>query len=390
MKGLGFLNQLKLTASYGLNGNDRIGDFPSLGLFGSGVASDYSGGAGLRPTQIANPDLKWETTTQLDLGVSITILNSRVSLDVNYYQKKTSDLLLDIPLPLLNGFASITRNAGEMENRGVDISLNTVNVKTKKFEWKTNFNIGFLKNEVLSLPDATKDLEGRQFVGGNLQRAIVGHSINTFFMVPYKGINPDNGNAEWIARNGSIINTVSPNERVIVGDAIPDFTGGFSNTFNYNGFDFNVFFNFTYGNSIYLGDLTFTENPIGGFNYARRVADYWTESNRDAVFPAATSATRNVFSQASTFHLLDGSFIRLRNISLGYTLKGSQLKTKVFQNVRLYVMGQNLWTLRAEGWEGRGQDPEIADAGNANLRQGQSFFTPPQAKMITGGLNITF
>ena len=390
MKGLGFLNQLKLTASYGLNGNDRIGDFPSLGLFGSGVASDYSGGAGLRPTQIANPDLKWETTTQLDLGISIAILNNRVSLDVNYYQKKTSDLLLDIPLPLLNGFASITRNAGEMENRGVDINLNTVNVKTKKFEWKTNFNIGFLKNEVLSLPEATKDLEGRQFVGGTLQRAIVGHSINTFFMVPYKGINPDNGNAEWIARDGSIINTVSPNERQIVGDAIPDFTGGFSNTFNYNGFDFNVFFNFTYGNSIYLGDLTFTENPIGGFNYARRVADYWTESNRDAAFPAATSATRNVFSQSSTLHLLDGSFIRLRNISLGYTLKGSQLKTKAFQNVRLYVMGQNLWTLRAEGWEGRGQDPEIADAGNANLRQGQSFFTPPQAKMITGGLNITF
>lgn len=390
MKGLGFLNQLKLTASYGLNGNDRIGDFPSLGLFGSGVASDYSGGAGLRPTQIANPDLKWETTTQLDLGISIAILNNRVSLDVNYYNKKTSDLLLDIPLPLLNGFASITRNAGEMENRGVDINLNTVNIQTKKFEWKTNFNIGFLENEVLSLPDATRDLDGRQFVGGTLQRAIVGHSINTFFMVPYKGINPDNGNAEWIARDGSIINTVNPNERQIVGDAIPDFTGGFSNTFNYNGFDFNVFFNFTYGNSIYLGDLTFTENPIGGFNYARRVADYWTESNRDAAFPAATSPTRNVFSQASTLHLLDGSFIRLRNISLGYTLKGSQLKTKAFQNVRLYVMGQNLWTLRAEGWEGRGQDPEIADAGNANLRQGQSFFTPPQAKMITGGLNITF
>jgi TonB-linked SusC/RagA family outer membrane protein len=390
MKGLGFLNQLKLTASYGLNGNDRIGDFPSLGLFGSGVASDYSGGAGLRPTQIANPDLKWETTNQLDLGISIAILNNRVSLDVNYYKKKTTDLLLDIPLPLLNGFASITRNAGEMENRGVDINLNTVNIQTKKFQWKTNFNIGFLKNEVLSLPDATKDLDGRQFVGGTLQRAIVGHSINAFFMVPYKGINPDNGNAEWIARDGSIINTVNPNERQIVGDAIPDFTGGFSNTFNYNGFDFNVFFNFTYGNSIYLGDLTFTENPIGGFNYARRVADYWTESNRDAAFPAATSATRNVFSQASTLHLLDGSFIRLRNISLGYTLKGSQLKTKAFQNVRLYVMGQNLWTLRAKGWEGRGQDPEIADAGNANLRQGQSFFTPPQAKMITGGLNITF
>lgn len=390
MKGLRFLNQLKLTASYGLNGNDRIGDFPSPGLFGSGVLADYSGGAGLRPIQIANPDLKWETTSQLDFGISLAVLNNRVSLDVNYYKKRTYDLLLDIPLPLLNGFATITRNAGEMENRGVDINLNTVNIKTKKFEWKTNFNIGFLENEVLSLPDASRDLDGRQFVGGTLQRAIVGHSINAFFMVPYKGINPETGNAEWIARNGSIINNVNPNERQIVGDAIPDFTGGFSNTFTYNGFDLNVFFNFTYGNKIYLGDLTFTENPVGGFNYARRVADYWTENNRDAAFPAATSATRTVFSQASTLHLLDGSFIRLRNLSLGYTLKGNQLKTKVFQSARLYVMGQNLWTLRAKGWEGRGQDPEIADAGNNNLRQGQSFFTPPQTKMVTGGVNITF
>jgi TonB-linked SusC/RagA family outer membrane protein len=389
MKSLGWLNQLKLTASYGLNGNDRIGDFPSPALFGSGVLSDYSGGAGLRPTQIANPDLKWETTKQLDFGISLAVFNNRVSLDVNYYVKTTSDLLLDIPLPLLNGFASITRNAGEMENRGWDINLNTVNLKTKNFEWKTNFNIGFIENEVLSLPDATRDLDGRQFVGGALQRAIVGHSINTFFMVPFSRINPDNGNAEWLARDGSVINTVSPNERRIVGDAIPDFTGGFSNTFKYKGFDLNALFNFVYGSKIYLGDLTFTENPVGGFNYARRVADYWTENNRDATFPAPTSPTRNVIGQASTFHLLDGSFLRLRNVSLGYTLNGSQVNTKIFQSVRFYAMGQNLWTLRAEGWEGRGQDPEIADAGNNNLRQGQSFFTPPQAKMITFGLNLT-
>lgn len=390
MQNARFINLLKLTASYGVNGNDRIGDFPSLGLFGSGVLADYSGAAGLRPTQIANPNLKWESTAQLDLGISLAILNNRVSLDVNYYKKRTYDLLLDIPLPLVNGFATITRNAGEMENRGVDINLNTVNVQTKKFQWTTNFNIGFLKNEVLSLPDASVDLDGRRFVGTALQRAIVGHSINSFFMVQYKGINPDNGNAEWLARDGSVISTVSPNERIIAGDAIPKFTGGFSNTFTYGGLDLNVFFNFTYGNSVYVSDLTFTENPIGGFNYARRVADFWTESNRDAAFPAATSATRNIFSQTSTLHLLDGSFLRLRNVSLGYTLKGSQLQTKVFQNARLYVMGQNLWTLRAKGWEGRAQDPEVADAGNNNLRQGQTFFTPPQAKMVTAGVNITF
>jgi hypothetical protein len=118
--------------------------------------------------------------------------------------------------------------------------------------------------------------------------------------------------------------------------------------------------------------------------------DYWTENNRDAFSPAPTSATRNVFSQSSSRHLLDGSYVRLRNVSLGYTLKASKLNTKVFKSARIYVMGQNLWTLRAKEWEGRGQDPEVADAGNSNLRQGQSFFTPPQTKMVTGGVNITF
>lgn len=390
LKNVGFINQLKLTASYGTNGNDRIGDYPSPGLFGSGVLSDYSGGAGLRPIQIANPDLKWETSTQLDLGISLAILNNRVSLDVNYYVKNTKDLLLAIPLPELNGFSSITRNAGEMENRGVDISLNTVNVKTKSFEWKTSFNIGFLKNEVLSLPDATKDLQGRQFIGTALQRAIVGNTISTFYMVQYKGINPDNGNAEWLDRDGKVINTVSPNERVILGSAIPKYTGGFTNSITYGAFDANIFLNFTYGNKVYLGDLTFTENPVGGFNYSRKMLDYWTENNRDAFSPAPTSATRNVFSQSSSRHLLDGSYVRLRNVSLGYTLKASKLNTKMFKSVRFYVMGQNLWTLRAKEWNGRGQDPEVADAGNSNLRQGQSFFTPPQTKMVTGGFNITF
>jgi TonB-linked SusC/RagA family outer membrane protein len=390
LKGNKYINLLKLTASYGTTGNDRIGNFPSQGLFGSGVLADYNGAPGLRPTQIANPDLKWETTAQLDLGISLAILNSRVSIDANYFVKNTSDLLLAVPLPDVNGFNSINRNAGKMENRGVDLNINTVNVKSRKFEWRTNFNVGFLTNEVLDLPNAPRDLQGRQFVGTANQRAIVGHSINSFYLVRYKGINPDNGNAEWLDVDGNVVNTVNPNFRVIAGDAIPDFTGGFTNNFTYGNFDANVQFNFVYGSEVLLGDLTFTENPVGGFNYSRKLLDYWTENNRDGFAPAATSATRNIFGQSSTLQMLDGSFLRLRNVSLGYTLKAKQVGVKFFQSARFYVMGQNLWTLRAKEWEGRGQDPEIADAGNDNLRQGQSFFTPPQLKQIIGGINVTF
>jgi TonB-dependent starch-binding outer membrane protein SusC len=384
------INLLKLTASYGTNGNDRIGNFPSQGLFGSGVAADYNGAPGLRPTQIPNPDLKWETSAQLDFGLSLAILNSRVSIEANYWVKTTTDLLLDVPLPDVNGFGFITRNAGKMENRGVDLNINTVNVRTKKFEWNTNFNIGFLENRVLDLPNAARDLQGRQFVGTTDQRAIVGHSINTFYLVRYKGINPDNGNAEWLDVDGNVVNAVNPNNRVIAGDAIPDFTGGFTNSLTYGNFDFNVQFNFVYGSKVLLGDLRFTENPIGGFNYSRKLLDYWTENNRDGFVPAPTSATRNLFAQSSTLQLLDGSYVRLRNISFGYTLKAKQVGVKFFQSAKFYVMGTNLWTLRAKEWEGRGQDPEIADGGNVNLRQGQSFFTPPQMKQVVGGINVTF
>jgi TonB-linked SusC/RagA family outer membrane protein len=392
MKNVSFIDNLKLTLSYGVSGNDRIGNFPSLGLYGSGVGFDYTGLPGVGPTQAPNPDLKWEETAQLDFGVSVAILDSRVSIDFNYYVKQTSDLLLPFQLPDVNGLSVIDRNAGEMENRGIDLTINTVNVNRRDFQWRTSLNLGFLQNEVTALPGASLDPQGRPFIQGtNEQRAIVGHSANTFFLVEYIGVNPETGNAEWRDLNGNPVTVLSPANRIIAGSAIPDLTGGLNNTLTYKGFDLNFLFNFSYGNEVFLNDLTFTENPVTTFNKSRILLDYWTESNRDAFAPGSASTTKNQFASASTLQMLDGSFLRLRNLSLGYTLRGSKLGTRVFESARVYVMGQNLWTLRAKEWEGRGQDPEISDAGGANnLRQGQSFFTPPQARMITVGLTATF
>ena len=390
MESVSFINNLKLSASYGLTGNDQIGNFPSLGLYGSGVAYDYSGLAGIGPNQPSNPDLKWETTKQLDLGISVAMFNSRLAIDANYYIKNTIDLLLNFNLPDVNGFSTVSRNAGEMTNKGVDLNIQTVNMRTKDFEWSTNLNVGFLKNEVTSLPDAALDEDGRPFLGGTNQRAIVGHSLNTFYLPRYVGINAETGDAEWLDRNGEIVKNASSANRVIVGSAIPKFTGGFTNNFSYKGIDLNVFFNFSYGNDVFLGDLNFTENPTTNFNKSRQLLNYWTESNKTGAFaPAPTSATRTVFAQNSTLQLLDGSFLRLRNITLGYTLRGKSINAKFFESVRVYVMGQNLWTLRAEGWEGRGQDPEVGYA-SSNTFQGQSFFTPPQVKMITFGASVQF
>ncbi len=393
LQNVSFLNTLKLSASYGTTGNDRIGNFSSLGLFGSGVAFDYSGLPGIGPNQPANPALKWEETAQLDVGISAEMFNRRLNVDVNYYIKNTTDMLLSFELPDVNGFSIITQNAGEMQNRGIDLNIETVNVRTQSgFEWTTNLNMGFVTNEVTSLPGAPTDAQGRRFVGGNNQRAVEGYPVNTFYLPRYVGINASNGNAEWLDTEGNIVTTPSAAYRVITGDAIPDFTGGFTNNFRYQGFDLGVFFNFTYGNDVYLGDFGFTENPIGGFNKARVLLNYWTETNREGAFaPSPTSPTRSVFAQPSTRLQLDGSFLRLRNITLGYTLPANKVNAKFFQSARIYVMGQNLWTLRADEdlWKGRAQDPEVGYA-SSNTFQGQSFFTPPQAKVITVGLNATF
>lgn len=400
IKSLNFFNNLKLTASYGVTGNDRIGNFTSPGLFGSGVASDYSGLAGLRPIQASNPNLKWEETAQLDIGLSFSILKSRLNIDVNYYIKETSDLLLDVPQPDVNGIAIITTNAGTMENRGIDLNIESINLRTSGgFEWSTNLNIGFVTNEIISLPGASRDAQGRRFVGGANQRAVEGETVTSFYLPVYSGINPTNGNAEWLdlngevakLPNGNVATSPIPANRVIVGSAIPDFVGGFTNNFKYKGLDLGVFFNFSYGNEVFLGDLNFTENPsTPGFNKSRKLLNYWTESNKENAFaPAATSPTKNTFAQNSTLQLLDGSFLRLRNITLGYNLPVNKLGVNFLKSLRVYAMGQNLWTLRAEGWEGRGQDPEVGYVAS-NTFQGQSFFTAPQARSITFGVNVGF
>lgn len=393
LKNSNFINNLKLTASYGTTGNDRIGNFPSQGLYGSGVAFDYSGLPGIGPTQPANPKLRWEQTAQTDIGIQLSILKSRISIEANVWQKKTSNLLLAFQLPDVNGFSSITRNAGNMENKGVDILINTVNIKSKDFQWKSTISLSKYVNKVTNLPGASLDPDGRPFIDGTgIQRAIVGYAVNTFFLVRYKGINPATGNAEWLSKDGNPVTTINPADRVIVGSAIPDYYGSFTNTISYKGFDLSAMLYFTKGNKVFLGDLNFTENPTSvGFNKAARLLNYWTENNKDnAVIPSPTSATRTIFASNSTNQLLDGSFIRLRNVSLSYTLKAKQVGVKWFDSIRLYVMGTNLWTQRAKGWAGRGQDPELADAGNSNQRQGQSFFTAPQAKMIQFGVNVGF
>ncbi len=391
MNGVDWMTSLKLRASYGTTGNDRIGDFASLENFGGGTVSNYNGEAGLRQLGAANPNLRWERSQSLNIGFEASMFKDRITLAVDYYKKKTTDLILNVPIPQTNGgLNSIIDNVGEMENRGFDLDLSAVVVRNQDFNWTTSLNMGFNTNEVLSLPGANEDDMGRRFVAGTTsQRAVEGYSVNSFYLIRYLGVNPQTGNAEWLDANGNPTTTPTTNDRVIAGDANPDFVGGFRNTLTYKSFDLSMFFNFSVGNDLFISGLRFTDNPSGTFNKRAALLDVWENPGDEAFAPAYDSPTfSSAFAQRSTAQLRDGTYARLKNITLGYNMPQSVMDRIGFlKGLRIYVTGYNILTIKGDDLQGI--DPEVTDSIN-NGRQGETFFTPPQYKSYLIGARLTF
>lgn len=383
-------NFLKLTASYGTAGNDQIGNFASLGLYQGGTTPDYAGLPGLSPSQPANPLLSWEETAQFDVSLDWTTLNNRLDIAASYYVKNTDGILLDVPIPYTTGFSTRSQNIGELRNTGIDLNLTSRNIQNDVFQWETSFNIGFLNQEVTSLPEDNADEFGPYIVGTSSQRVAQGYTSNEFFLIRYRGINSDTGEAEWLTKDGEATTNPTADDRVYVGSAIPDFTGSLRNTIRYMGFDFSFMFNFVKGNMVMLDDMRFTDNPanVAGFNLSTRLLDYWKQPGDNAYAPALGAETFGTFGQRSTRQLFDGSYLRLRNVTLGYTLPQSVTGNTFLRNARVYVMGQNILTFSELGdW---GVDPEINGGGTDPRNQGESFFTLPQAKTFTVGASIGF
>ncbi len=387
-----WINNLKLRGSYGTAGNDRIGNFSSLALFAGGTAGQYNNQPGLVPETIGNSELKWERSKSFDIGIAGALFENRIQFSLDYYRKNTDDLILFVPLSVAatTGDNAAARNVGEIQNRGLDISLTTDNIRGKDFQWTTSINVGINENEVLSLPGASLDDEGREFVAGSAsQRAIVGESVNTFYLIRYKGVNPETGDAEWLDADGNATTTPTASDRVIAGNANPDFVGGITNIFRYKNFDLNVLANFSVGNDIYIDGLRFTDNAASGsFNNRRALLDVWEQPGDNAYVPAFDSPTFSTFAQRSTLQLRDGSFLRLKNVTLGYTFPGKVFgQSEFFESVRIYGTATNLLTLKGDDLTGI--DPEVTDTSTA-LGQGETFFTPPQSKAFVFGATFKF
>lgn len=319
-----FLDYLSFRASLGTVGNDRLGTFPSLGLYNAGGFGDYNGESGVVPNQPENPDLKWEESETLDIGLKSTFFGGRLNFNMSYFKKTTSDLLLNQILPPLTGFTSISRNIGEMENKGWEFEVSSVNIRSDNFEWRTNFNLATIDNKVLKLnADAATDDQGRRIIDGAIQRAIEGESLNNFFLIRYVGINPQTGDAEWLDVNGNVTTNPGTGDRVVTGSPLPDFSGGMTNTFRFMDFDLSVLMNYSYGNDVVIDGLRFADgnDAIGGIvNIRRQNLNFWRQAGDNAFLPSPTSSTFDLFNQRSSQQQLDASYLRIKNITLGYNL----------------------------------------------------------------------
>jgi TonB-linked SusC/RagA family outer membrane protein len=388
MRNLKAVSFLKLRTSYGIVGNAEIGNFPQLGLF-SGDAG-YAGAAGQRPSQLANPDLSWETTAQLDAGIDFGLFGNRITGEIDYYIKKTSGLLLNVNIPATTGFGSQVRNVGKLENRGWEFVLNTQNL-VGAFKWSTNVNLAFNQGKVT-------DIQGQIIEGGvsSMNRVEQGYNVGVFYTVEYAGVDPANGNALFfkntLKADGTRDRTTTANyaeaSRVVVGDPNPDVIYGFTNNFSWKGFDLSVFFNGVYGNqnNIYgMGRYSSASMLYEDNNTADQLRR-WRKPGDVTDIPQVRLYRVNG-SQASSRYIVDGSYMRLRNLTFGYTFANSMLRKLKMEKLRLYVSAQNLATFtKYTYW-----DPEVnADSFDSNIAKGNDFYTPPQPRTFLFGVNVNF
>lgn len=377
LQALPAISFLKVRASYGLTGNSEITNFASRGLYN---AIFYADQAGITPSSLPNPDLTWENTTQADVGVDFGLAGNRISGELDFYLKNTDDLLLNVPLPATNGYTSTLQNVGSLMNKGFEFVLNTDNL-TGAFQWRTSFNVSRNINEVTKLHVAPIEGGGR-----NIGRVSQGEPLGYFYTVKYAGVDPENGDALYFLENGQTTNDYTKASRQKVGNPNPDYIGGLDNRFSFKGFDLNVLLQGVFGNDLY--------NTAGYYQSVN--ADYFDNQSKDQLnrwqkpgditdVPQARLYGANG-NGASSRWVQDGSFVRVKTVNLGYNLPADLVKRARLQHVRIYAAAQNLFTFTKYN----GYDPEVntINDGLSNINLGHDFYTPPQAKTLTLGVNI--
>lgn len=427
-----WLSSGKLRLSWGETGNNRVGEYDTYAqlLMLQGAQGNFSGindithgiypfnnnvgSVGAIPGSLPNKDLKWETTTQTNIGMDVSLLKEKISLTFDWYNKITSDLLLNAALVPSSGHGAAMKNIGKVLNRGFEFTVNTTNIQTRKFRWTSNFNIGINKNVVLGLAENQLSMRTNAYFDQNFTSpnyiAKVGYPIGMMYGYIFTGtykeddFNSDGANYSLkpgVARYTAENNTqpgypkyadlnedgiIDSNDQTFIGRGEPKHVGGFTNNFEYAGFDLSIFFQWSYGANVLNANKLMFEtgyNRRRDLNQFASFAGRWTPTNTDSDIPrVSASPSNNLFS---TRLIEDGSYLRLKTLSLGYSLPKNVLDKLKLKKARIYVSGQNLFTWTSYS----GYDPEVSIR-NSALTPGLDFSSYPRAKSVNLGVNVNF
>ena len=414
MKDVEWVSNFKVRLGWGIVGNDRISNYLSMDLY---EANKYGIGNNtvtvLTPKQLKNANLKWEGASSVNLGVDLGFFDNRLNVTADFFIKDTKDLLLAQSLAHVTGFDSQMQNIGKIQNKGIELSFNSTNIQTRNFTWQTNFNISFIKNTLKGLASGVESMYARSGFDSNFTAydyiATVGQSLGLIYGYEFDGIyqssdfytTPDN---QLILKEGITNNarygTVKPgvvkykdqdgdgiittNDRTVIGNAMPKWYGGITNTFNYKGIDFSFMFQFNYGNDIYNATRLYaTQSRSGRRNMLAEVADRWSPTNASNKVPSQDGYIVNdVYSR----FIEDGSFLRLKNITLGYTLPHKWTRKFHASKLRIYATGQNLFCI--SGYSG--YDPEVNSASSNPMTPGLDWGAYPKSRVFTFGIDLQF
>lgn len=367
------ISALRLRFGIGKTGNDQIGNFASRGLYGGGPT--YSGLAGITYSQLANPELTWEGNTTKNLGLDFGFFRDRINGSVEVYDKVTSDLLLDQTVAWTSGFGGITSNVGRVQNRGIELTLNGNILKPQRaggLTWNTTFVFAYNKSKLLELFGNTQNI-GTDYV--------VGKPLFLVQAAPFAGINAATGRAMWLDSAGNLTYQIqTPRDNRIIGDQLPEYTGGLTNTFTYKGFSLDVFFQYEYGRLVSDGQINFLSETSGRINWLKEVYDNrWTTPGQITSVPRMNlyAEQKNSGAQGGTRMWYKGDYVRLKYVTLSYDLPTSIANRLRMSAVKFYVQGTNLYTFA----DSPSYDPEFQGAGTGQI---------PQAKNYTVGLQIGF
>ncbi len=383
------LSLLKLRASYGKSGNANIDENSRFFIFANN-ATGYNGNPITYPTNYGNDDLRWETSWTSNIGVDVGFLNDRIIFTAEYYVRNTSDCLMQLALPPSTGIESYYANVGKIQNKGYEFSITSRNID-RTFKWTTLFNIATNRNEVVSTGLYTSDAVGG---GTNDTRVVVGSPIGTNYLVRFSHVDAATGRPVYLDKDGNETFTWDPKDRVVAGNVLPDATGGLNNNFSYKNWDLSVLFNFVLGGDIYESSAKRQLGVVTNWNMREDIFDRWQKPGDIAAFPKLTLETSTYGSTTpwinTTMFLHDGTFARLRNVTIGYRVPKQKLVKYKIASMKIALIGTNLLTFTKYP----GLDPEIArdfdNVTDRNMSPNITYLTSPQEKTYSMQVSLTF